>query len=63
MVLTGILVVVYQPHYQEMGRAELIKSVSLAALTTLDVVLMHPALGEILGVAIAFTGAVVFIAA
>lgn len=50
MVLTGILVVVYQRHYQEMDRTELIKGVSLAAcsvfLTALGVVLMKPVLGN-----------------
>lgn len=48
MVLTGILIVVYQRHYQDIDRSELVKGVSLAAcsvfLTALGVVLMKPVL-------------------
>jgi drug/metabolite transporter (DMT)-like permease len=50
MVLTGIIIVVYQRHYQEIDRSELIKGVTLAAcsvfLTALGVVLMKPILGN-----------------
>jgi len=48
LVLTGILIVVYQKQYQQVDRKELIKGFSLAAssvfLTALGVVLMKPVL-------------------